>query len=39
MRPQGKYQKIITSNAKNIKIWKIYEKSEKILTNSMKKDL
>ena len=34
MKPQGKYRKILTTNSKTIKLWKIYEKSDKKLTKS-----
>ena len=29
MKPQGNYLKLLTMNCKNIKLWKIFEKSEK----------
>jgi hypothetical protein len=29
LRPQGKYNKMITANANRIKLWKLFEKEEK----------
>lgn len=39
MRSQGKYLKMLTTNSKNIKLWKIYEKAEKKIVKTAGKDL
>lgn len=39
LRNQGKYEKVITSNARTIKSWKIFEQSEKKVVKSGGKDL
>ena len=39
MRPQGKYLKMMSTNSKDIKIWKIYEKPEKKVVKSAGKEL
>lgn len=39
LRGQGKYEKIITTNARSIKIWKIFEQSEKKVVKSAGKEL
>lgn len=39
LREQGKYLKMITSNEKNIKIWKIFEKTDKKIVKPSGKNL
>lgn len=39
LRQQGKYMKLITTNARTIKLWKIYEKFEKKIVRSAGKEL
>jgi hypothetical protein len=39
MRPQGKYLKMMSTNSKDIKIWKIYDKPEKKVAKSAGKEL
>jgi hypothetical protein len=39
LKQQGKYMKLITTNARTIKLWKIYEKFEKKIVRSAGKDL
>ena len=39
LKPQGKYLKMATTNAKSIKIWKIYEKNDKKVVKSQSKDV
>jgi hypothetical protein len=39
LRNQGKYLKLITTNSKNIKLWKVFEKAEKKVVKSAGKDL
>jgi hypothetical protein len=34
LRGQGKYQKIVTTNEKSIKLWKLYEKCAKKVVKS-----
>lgn len=31
-RPQGRYQKVLTANSHTVKLWKLYEKSDKRVT-------
>lgn len=39
MQNQGKYMKVVTSNSKDIKIWKIFDKMEKKVAKSAGKEL
>lgn len=39
LRNQGKYLKLVTTNTRNIKLWKVYEKAEKKVVKSGGKDL
>ena len=39
LNPQGNYMKMATTNDRNIKLWKIYEKAEKRVVKSAGKDL
>ena len=39
MKPQGKFRKIVTTNAKSIKLWKLVEKPEKRVVKSSGKEL
>lgn len=39
LKPQGKYLKICTSNARTVKIWKMFEKTEKKVVKSAGKEL
>jgi hypothetical protein len=39
LRAQGKYLKMATTNARSIKLWKIYEKFEKRVVRSSGKEL
>ena len=39
LRTQGRYLKMATTNSKNIKIWKIFEKVDKKITKSAGRDL
>lgn len=39
LRTQGKYMKMLTSNSKSIKFWKIHEKTEKKVVKSAGKEL
>ena len=39
LSPQGKYLKILSTNNKNIKLWKIYQKTEKKIVKPSTKDL
>jgi len=39
LKGQGKYEKVMTTNAKTIKVWKIFEQSEKKVVKSGGRDL
>lgn len=39
LSPQGKYLKIVSTNSRNIKVWKIFEKVQKKVVRSATKDL
>lgn len=39
MKPQGKYLKVATTNSRSIKIWKMFEKSDKKVVRSAGKEL
>ena len=39
LRSQGKYMKLVTSNPRTIKLWKMYEKTEKKVVKGAGKDL
>jgi serine/threonine-protein phosphatase 2A regulatory subunit B len=39
LNPQGKYLKIVSTNNRNIKLWKIFEKTERKVIKSATKDL
>ena len=39
LQGQGKYMKLLTTNTKNIKLWKIFEKAEKKVVKSAGKEL
>lgn len=39
LRPQGKYMKMLTCNSKSIKLWKIYERTERKVVKSAGKEL
>ena len=39
LQPQGRYHKLATTNSRTIKIWKMFEKSEKKVIKAAGKDL
>lgn len=39
LKPQGKYLKLVTTNARNMKMWKLFEKAEKKVVKLAGKDL
>ena len=39
LNQQGKYLKLVTTNTRSIKLWKIYEKFDKKVVRSTGKDL
>jgi len=39
LKHQGKYMKMLTTNSRNIKLWKIFDKTEKKVVKSAGKDL
>lgn len=39
MKPQGKYLKMVTTNSRSIKIWKMFEKTDKKVVKSAGKEL
>jgi serine/threonine-protein phosphatase 2A regulatory subunit B len=39
LKPQGKYLKLVTTNARNMKMWKLYEKADKKVVKLAGKDL
>lgn len=39
LAPQGNYMKMITTNDRSIKLWKIFEKTDKKIVKSAGKDL
>jgi serine/threonine-protein phosphatase 2A regulatory subunit B len=39
LHPQGRYLKLVTSNARTIKLWKMFEKAEKKVVKSAGKEL
>ncbi len=39
MNPQGKYLKMMTTNTKDVKLWKMFDRSEKKVAKSARKEL
>lgn len=39
LQPQGRYLKLATTNSRSIKLWKLFEKSEKKVVRSAGKEL
>jgi len=39
LQPQGKYLKLATTNSRSIKLWKLFQKSEKKVVKSAGKEL
>lgn len=39
MNPQGKYLKMMTTNTKDVKLWKMFDRSEKKVAKSAGKEL
>ena len=39
MQNQGKYLKLLTSNTRTVKVWKMFERAEKKVVKSAGKDL
>lgn len=39
LSPQGSYMKMVTTNDRTIKLWKIFEKTDKKVVRSAGKDL
>ena len=39
LQPQGKYLKIVSTNSRSIKLWKVFEKAEKKVVKTAGRDL
>jgi len=39
MKGQGKYLKMVTSNSRTVKLWKMFERTDKKVVKSAGKDL